>query len=655
MPRGSRPGPASRWRSGSGSSPPRSRTCCSGRPAGLAPATVSTLTLAEPLTAGILGVAVLGETPPGAGSGLRVLAGRHRRARHLGRPSGAAARRGLSGARPAARPASPSRCRRPALAWGMDVILIPGFWLDASSWGGSPALEEAGHRVQSAHAARPRVGRRRPLGHRPARPHRRGRRDRRRRTPPMRRSCSWGTPVAARSRTASPTPGPTASRASSTSTPGRSATALDQRRAARWSTARSRSRLVGVRRRRPRRPRRRAARRVPGALHPRARGRRLRPDRARRRAPLRRADHDHRVGVPELGTRRVDRRRLAVHARARAGEARRVRRPAHRPLAAVHEARAAGTGDRRGARLHRSRRDPGRRWASARPRHDAGRARNSTMAAVIPIARVLVARRRHSVAGLRPVVAEGGVVGTLEQHGRRVVGKERRRPATFVGRGESVVLPDEREHAEARVREVVRAVAAEEHDARRPRGRCGILPPPPAGRRARRRASVRPRTTPTRRGHPAVNAASGRVSKNARFSVGSVMTTVAPDSATMPLSFQRYAAGSTRAPGMNTRPTLAAALGGSIDERPVGVPDRHVGIGARPRARRGARPPSPCAPRRGTHDARARARRPTRERDPRPITAPGGHSWETEKVSQAPAPCWKPPGTSAAAARSCHA
>jgi DME family drug/metabolite transporter len=42
---------------------------------GLEPATVSTLTLAEPLTAGILGVALLGETlPPGAVAGLLVLA-----------------------------------------------------------------------------------------------------------------------------------------------------------------------------------------------------------------------------------------------------------------------------------------------------------------------------------------------------------------------------------------------------------------------------------------------------------------------------------------------------------------------------------------------------------------------------------------------------
>src|ERR671931_631821 len=32
----------------------------------------------------------------------------------------------------------------------MDVILIPGFWLDASSWGEIPAvLERAGHRVHA--------------------------------------------------------------------------------------------------------------------------------------------------------------------------------------------------------------------------------------------------------------------------------------------------------------------------------------------------------------------------------------------------------------------------------------------------------------------------------------------------------------------------
>jgi DME family drug/metabolite transporter len=42
---------------------------------GLAPATVSTLTLAEPLTAAVLGVALLGETlSAGALSGLLVLA-----------------------------------------------------------------------------------------------------------------------------------------------------------------------------------------------------------------------------------------------------------------------------------------------------------------------------------------------------------------------------------------------------------------------------------------------------------------------------------------------------------------------------------------------------------------------------------------------------
>jgi len=50
---------------------------------------------------------------------------------------------------------------------GMDVILIPGFWLDASSWGQvTPLLEEAGHRVhpitppglESVHADRSGIG-----------------------------------------------------------------------------------------------------------------------------------------------------------------------------------------------------------------------------------------------------------------------------------------------------------------------------------------------------------------------------------------------------------------------------------------------------------------------------------------------------------------
>jgi DME family drug/metabolite transporter len=42
---------------------------------GMAPATVSTLTLAEPLTAGVLGVAILGETLSSGGiAGLLVLA-----------------------------------------------------------------------------------------------------------------------------------------------------------------------------------------------------------------------------------------------------------------------------------------------------------------------------------------------------------------------------------------------------------------------------------------------------------------------------------------------------------------------------------------------------------------------------------------------------
>ena len=32
----------------------------------------------------------------------------------------------------------------------MDIILIPGFWLDGSSWSDvAPALEQAGHRVRT--------------------------------------------------------------------------------------------------------------------------------------------------------------------------------------------------------------------------------------------------------------------------------------------------------------------------------------------------------------------------------------------------------------------------------------------------------------------------------------------------------------------------
>src|SRR5205823_11226388 len=38
----------------------------------------------------------------------------------------------------------------PPLHGGMDIILIPGFWLDASSWDEvAPALEQAGHRVRA--------------------------------------------------------------------------------------------------------------------------------------------------------------------------------------------------------------------------------------------------------------------------------------------------------------------------------------------------------------------------------------------------------------------------------------------------------------------------------------------------------------------------
>ena len=51
----------------------------------------------------------------------------------------------------------------------MDVILIPGFWLDASSWEQVDAAPRRGrpHRPRP-HAPRSRIGRRRPIGHRPA-------------------------------------------------------------------------------------------------------------------------------------------------------------------------------------------------------------------------------------------------------------------------------------------------------------------------------------------------------------------------------------------------------------------------------------------------------------------------------------------------------
>ena len=171
---------------------------------------------------------------------------------------------------------------------GMDVILIPGFWLDASSWQRvTPLLEEAGHTVhaltlpglESVDADRSGIGLRTHIdavsavvdsldgevvlvGHSgggaiahgvaDARPDRIARVDLRR--------CR----AARRGR-------------------------QHQRRAAHRGRRHAAPGMGGLRRRRPRRPRRRAARRVPGARDPRAGRCRDRCDAALRRAPLRRA------------------------------------------------------------------------------------------------------------------------------------------------------------------------------------------------------------------------------------------------------------------------------------------------------------------------------------------------------------------------------
>ena len=104
------------------------------------------LTLGGPADRGILRVAVLGETltgaggrrPRRAGGGIVVLATAvavvAARARRL---SSQAIRR------PERRATRP-RLSWPALPSSMDVILIPGFWLDASSWERvTPLIEEA--------------------------------------------------------------------------------------------------------------------------------------------------------------------------------------------------------------------------------------------------------------------------------------------------------------------------------------------------------------------------------------------------------------------------------------------------------------------------------------------------------------------------------
>ena len=89
--------------------------------------------------------------------------------------------------------------------------------------------------------------------------------------------------------------------------------------------------------------------RLRGARDPAAEGRRDRRDPPVGRAPPRRARHDHLLRVPLAGAARRDGGRRAVGRRGGPAPRRGVRRPAHRALAAVQQAGRARRGDRRGA------------------------------------------------------------------------------------------------------------------------------------------------------------------------------------------------------------------------------------------------------------------------------------------------------------------
>ena len=151
----------------------------------------------------------------------------------------------------------------------MDIILIPGLWLDGSSWdAGRSRLEQAGHRAHADHVARHGVEGRRPFRGHPARPRRGGGRgDRavdlahgRARRPLRRRAIAH----------AASTPGPTGSPASSTSAASRRAM-VTHRDGFRRRTVRSRCRTGRFSRTRTRRSRRRSARRRSGPRVPVAR------------------------------------------------------------------------------------------------------------------------------------------------------------------------------------------------------------------------------------------------------------------------------------------------------------------------------------------------------------------------------------------------
>ena len=126
----------------------------------------------------------------------------------------------------------------------MDIILIPGLWLDGSSWDEVIPVAGARRDIAPTRSRCPAWSRTTPTGRRSpcattSTP------SSRRSTPstrPTARSCWSATPPAPRSPTPRSTPGPTGSPASSTSAASRSATATPSPTGTRPRTARSRCR-----------------------------------------------------------------------------------------------------------------------------------------------------------------------------------------------------------------------------------------------------------------------------------------------------------------------------------------------------------------------------------------------------------------------------
>src|SRR6187200_1487058 len=73
--------------------------------------------------------------------------------------------------------------------------------------------------------------------------------------------------------------------------------------------------------------------------------------------------------------------------------------------------------------------------------------------------------RRLAVSCLRAVRAEAGVVSAFDHDEDRIGGQQMRRLIDLLGRGESVLAGRDAERGQSRLRQVVRAVAAEQHEA----------------------------------------------------------------------------------------------------------------------------------------------------------------------------------------------